>query len=256
LNKKSIPIAENQEIVGIVDEISRECGVSHREGEFLYRCAQNGTREGVIVEIGSWKGVSTIWLARGSLSGSRRRVIAIDPHKDTSWHVVEEKPEDTFPYFRENIRRAGVDKIVFPMVMRSDEAIEGWTEPISLLWIDGSHEYKDVKSDFALYQPLLLPGSIIAFHDCWHPGVCRAIRENILMSMKLRLIGQLERIIFATKTQDDFPSDRQIMLRLRLILTGYACDAVNFLAGAGFLMPVRKFIFNLGKKVLAVAGRW
>ena len=76
------------------------------------------------------------------------------------------------------------------------------------------------------------------------------------MSMKFRLIGQLERIIFSTKTQDDFPGDRQILFRLRLILTGYACDAVNFLAGAGFLMPVRKFIFNLGKKVLAVAGRW
>jgi predicted O-methyltransferase YrrM len=46
-----------------------------REGPLLYDLATACTGRGVIVEVGSWKGKSAIWLARGSESGRRPSVI-------------------------------------------------------------------------------------------------------------------------------------------------------------------------------------
>ena len=36
---------------------------------------------------------------------------------------------------------------------------------VNLLFIDGSHEYNDVKHDFNLYKDLVGPGGYIVFHD-------------------------------------------------------------------------------------------
>jgi predicted O-methyltransferase YrrM len=37
--------------------------------------------------------------------------------------------------------------------------------PVDLLFIDGDHSYSGVRSDFAMYSPLVRPGGVIAFHD-------------------------------------------------------------------------------------------
>lgn len=38
-------------------------------------------------------------------------------------------------------------------------------QPLDFLFIDGDHTYEGVKTDFAMYSPLVTPGGIIAFHD-------------------------------------------------------------------------------------------
>src|SRR5438445_13813483 len=48
------------------------------EGYVLYRLARDGEGKGEIVEIGSWMGRSTAWLAAGSRAPGRERVHAID----------------------------------------------------------------------------------------------------------------------------------------------------------------------------------
>ena len=45
-----------------------------------------------------------------------------------------------------------------------DAAVE-WSRPISLLWIDGDHEYESARSDFKLWEPHLRPDAVVAFHD-------------------------------------------------------------------------------------------
>jgi predicted O-methyltransferase YrrM len=37
--------------------------------------------------------------------------------------------------------------------------------PIDFLMIDGDHTYKGVKRDWKMYEPLVAPGGLIAFHD-------------------------------------------------------------------------------------------
>ena len=91
--------------------------LSDAQGRALFEAAASTTGRGHIVEIGSWKGRSTTWLALGArLAG--RRVYAIDPH-----HHSHEDPEAaTLAEFQDNLRRAGVADVVDPIVMRSEEA--------------------------------------------------------------------------------------------------------------------------------------
>ena len=73
------------------------------EGAYLYSLAQQCSKLGCIVEIGSWKGKSTIWLAKGSESVGGEKVYAIDPHTPDG---ISEKG------LRENLRMAGVESTV------------------------------------------------------------------------------------------------------------------------------------------------
>ena len=54
--------------------------LTDNEGELLHNFAKRCTSKGTIVEIGSWKGKSTIWLGNGSKKGNRATVYAIAPH--------------------------------------------------------------------------------------------------------------------------------------------------------------------------------
>jgi len=52
----------------------------------MYNVATNCTGTGVIVEIGSWKGKSTIWLAKESKAGNNMEIYTMGPHTDSSWY--------------------------------------------------------------------------------------------------------------------------------------------------------------------------
>jgi predicted O-methyltransferase YrrM len=134
------------------------------EAKCLYALAKQC--EGNIVEIGSWKGKSTVCLALGSKVGKRAKVFAVDPHRgirDDTRNVYKE--ESTEAVFRENVKKAGVEDIVVPLVMESKMAVKGWKDPVSLLFIDGLHDYENVKQDFELWSPFLTEGGAVCFHD-------------------------------------------------------------------------------------------
>ena len=50
-----------------------------------------------------------------------------------------------------------------------------------VVYIDGSHKYKDVKRDIELYLPKVKKGGIIAGHDYRKkfPGVMKAVHETV-----------------------------------------------------------------------------
>ena len=175
--------------------------LSGKEGEFLYLLAKQVPQGQAIVEIGSWQGRSTIWLAIGSLAGNKNPVYAIDPHCRSESHLSEGET-NTEDIFRENIRKAGVDHIVVPLVKKSGEAIGGWRKDIGLLWIDGSHEYEDVKRDFLLWELHLKPLGFIAFHDVDHPGPSKVIREHIFESNRFSQITVCDKILAARKQRE------------------------------------------------------
>jgi MMP 1-O-methyltransferase len=101
----------------------------------------------VIVEISSWKGKSTVALARGAAKVHGEKIYAVDPHK-----VLPEEGyfEDTEADFRMNLNNAGVDSVVVPLIVTSEDAVRGWDKPIRLLWIDGDHRYEPTLLDFTL----------------------------------------------------------------------------------------------------------
>jgi MMP 1-O-methyltransferase len=182
------------------------------EGEYLYKAARNCQGKGVIVEIGSWKGKSTIWLAKGSQAGNGVKVYAIDPHTGSPECRKQYEEVWTYPEFEHNIVEAGVQHIVIPLIKTSKEARQEWDgKPIELLWIDGAHEYEMVKEDFEVWSHYLVEGGIIAFHDTigWR-GPRRLVREEIYTSRNFADVRFIMTSTFAQKVNKN-----TVMQRLR-----------------------------------------
>lgn len=128
--------------------------LSDDEARILFQLAKAVTGKGCIVEIGSWKGKSTICLAAGSLAGSKPTVNAIDPHVGSPEHQLNGRVW-TFDTFQENIARAGVSDVVRPVVATSAEAASDFFDPVELLFVDGAHELEMVRMDLDLLKRLV-----------------------------------------------------------------------------------------------------
>ena len=191
----------NQEIRAIADRVDGWLG--KREGPYLYKLARIGSKIGVVVEIGSWKGKSTIWLAKGSGSVRGGKVYAIDPHiGGADQEKIGYRNVRTEEEFRLNIRMAGVDSHVVPLVKTSEEAVREWDQPIGLLWIDGDHSYESVHNDFFSWEPWVVEGGVIAMHDTYsREGVRRVVDEEILRIDRFQVLGQLDGILAVKKVR-------------------------------------------------------
>lgn len=136
------------------------------EGKLLYKLASKS--QGAIVEIGSWKGYSTIWLAKGSLQGNKYPVYAIDTFAGDINNFVNGEG-DTFQQFLNNIKKANVYSIIQPLKMTSEQAErERGDSPIGLIFIDGDHD--DADNDFTRWNKHLKIGGYMVLHDTiyWH----------------------------------------------------------------------------------------
>lgn len=143
--------------------------LTDEEGEALYELARRCTGRGVIAEIGSWKGKSTICLGLGSRAGAGVRIFAIDPHADYR-----------FGDFKANVERAGIGELVTPIASLSQPAADDFHEPIELLFVDGSHEYELVLEDFEKWVPKVIDGGWVAFHDTtWTAGPRKVVGQAI-----------------------------------------------------------------------------
>jgi hypothetical protein len=130
------------------------------------RALSNATCVTAVVEIGSYAGRSTAVL--GSVVKAVRpdaRVYAIDPHEGTlTGHDggVMRVP-GTLEAFRRTIAKAGLEEVVVPIVQRSCEV--RWERPIAFLFVDGMHDYANIRADFNYFEPWLPLGAYVAFHD-------------------------------------------------------------------------------------------
>jgi len=150
--------------------------LTDEEGEALYELARACRGDGVIVEIGSWKGKSTVCLGLGSQDGARVPVYAVDPHADYR-----------FGDFKTNVERAGIADLVRPIASLSQTAADGFDESIELLFVDGSHEYDLVLEDFEKWVPKVVDGGWVAFHDTtWTDGPRRVVGQAIYRSRRFK----------------------------------------------------------------------
>lgn len=173
--------------------------LTQSEAEYLYRLAKFNPGKGVIVEIGSYKGKSTICLARGSIVVEGGKVFAIDPHLPIPEEGYSDYSESRF---RDNIQSAGVGDHVVHLKMTSNEAAQGWNRPIRLLWIDGDHRYEQVRQDFLIWEPHVIEGGIIAMHDTIRKkGPKRVLWESIFLSNRFQQISIVDNITSAWKTK-------------------------------------------------------
>ncbi|MFX0138467.1 MAG: class I SAM-dependent methyltransferase [Candidatus Hodarchaeota archaeon] len=163
--------------------------ITDESGRNLFLIAFTQELLGDIVEIGSWQGKSTIFLAKAVASSGNGRLYAIDhfkgnPGKEHFYVVKENDLSDLQEGFLRNIRRFSVEEFVTLMPMKSEEAariLKTKKIQIRLLFIDGSHEYVDVKTDYENFYDMVIPNGKIIFVDYSRhfPGVVQLVQEQI-----------------------------------------------------------------------------
>ncbi len=142
-------------------------------------CLARYVHTGCIVEVGSYRGRSTVFLGRGSLDGSKAPVYAVEPHTDFVGILGGVfGPQDRRAFFQAMLN-CGCSEIVSLVNLSSEDFTSNWRKPVALLWIDGDHRYEGVKRDFECWKQHLNADAVIAFDDADNPdlGPRRLIEE-------------------------------------------------------------------------------
>jgi hypothetical protein len=108
-------------------------------------------------------------------------VIAIDRHAGSR----EDAAARTLEPFLANIRAAGVEDVVTPLVMTSAEAATHVAGEVDVLFIDGDHSDEGAASDAAIWLPRLADGATVLMHDvvtAAYTGPRRVFRRQICWS--------------------------------------------------------------------------
>lgn len=170
------------------------------EARFLGVLAACAPASGTIVEIGSFKGRSTVMLAKVASHYGLGPVVAIDPHNLPVLLDRVANPEaSSYQDFLNSLRNAGVSEHVESYLAYSSDVAISWQRPIRLLWIDGHHTYEGVKKDLDGFFPHLVSFGVAAIHDALNafPGPIRIFVDDILRSDKFGPAGFVQSTAWA-----------------------------------------------------------
>ncbi|MEJ7635118.1 class I SAM-dependent methyltransferase [Aeromicrobium sp.] len=147
------------------------------EGLALHAAAASYARPGgVSIEIGTYCGKSTIYLAHAAQS-SGSTVVTIDHHRGSEEHQVGWEyhdtslvdPEtglfDTLPTLRRVLVAGELEEVVVPMIGRSVAVSRWWRTPVDLVFIDGGHTDEAAQHDFHGWAPWVRLGGALVIHD-------------------------------------------------------------------------------------------
>jgi hypothetical protein len=135
------------------------------EAELLHDLATE-VSTGVIVEVGSYRGRSTVALAAGVADAGRKTpIFAIDPHEEFVGVLGGKFGAPDRAAFYRTMLRSRAWRHVRLINLSSEVVTLGWNRPIGLLWLDGDHTYEGVRRDFGCWRPYLIPDAAVAFDD-------------------------------------------------------------------------------------------
>jgi MMP 1-O-methyltransferase len=150
-----------------------------QEGDALYAAAlaaADAVPGAPFVEVGSYCGRSTIWLAAAARE-SGTVVFAVDHHRGSEenqvgWQhhdpdVVDSRVGriDTLPLFRRALFDAGLEPYAVAVVGESPLVAAHWTTPAALVFIDGGHGVEPARADYAGWAPKVARDGSLAIHD-------------------------------------------------------------------------------------------
>ncbi len=146
------------------------------EVERLFKVASTASEMGPLLEIGSYCGRSAAIIGQACKENSSI-LYSIDHHRGSEEQQPGEEYFDqdlydertcrinTFPLFRETLKRAGLEETVVPMVSSSEVAGRMWQTGLSMVFIDGGHSFKAAHTDFITWSPHLITGGFLVIHD-------------------------------------------------------------------------------------------
>jgi hypothetical protein len=164
------------------------------QGARLFAAAQRCPDPGRVVEIGSFRGKSTVVLA--SAAAADCEIYAIDPHagNDRGPGEIEgyvDQASEDHERFKQNLRAGGVEDRVQHIREFSDAAHSQVNGPIDLLYVDGAHRYAPARADLRDWGARVTSQGTMLIHDSFSSvGVTLAIFRELLISSRWRYIGR------------------------------------------------------------------
>ena len=157
----------------------------------LYRLGLNQPPGAVMVEIGSYLGASSCFLAAAALEIQGARLHCVDTWENEG---MSEGSRDTWQHFQCNTRE--YRHVIEPHRGRSLNVARTFTERIDLIFIDGDHSYEGCHQDVRSWLPLLKAEGCILLHDFgWAEGVQRVVNEDLRPLVKRE--GKLPNLYWA-----------------------------------------------------------
>jgi predicted O-methyltransferase YrrM len=165
--------------------------LSRSEGDRLAFLASQVPADQCIVELGSYRGKSSCFLARGALAGNRPLVHCVDLWSlGGQWEtdvarragppLHQDHPEH-YEAFKSTLRRFGLTDVIIEVHGNTTEVGASWGgPPVGLLFVDADHRCESTKADLDAWTPHMAPGGWVVCHDYWnddYPGVMQAVDE-------------------------------------------------------------------------------
>lgn len=168
--------------------------LTEEQARRLYDAAERCPADGLVVEIGSFRGRSTIVLASAAPAGVQ--VIAIDPHAGNDRGPQEIEGYDAeaatdHEVFLANLHRAGIGGRVRHVRAFSHDALADVDGPVDVLYIDGAHRYGPARADIRDWGALVPAGGTLLIHDSFSSiGVTMAILRELAVGRRFRYVGR------------------------------------------------------------------
>ncbi len=181
-----------EEAVAAVDGIAG--WMTPGQARQLYDAASAVRSGGRIVEIGSFRGRSTVVIASAIAPGVS--LFAIDPHAGN-----DRGPQEIDGYaaaaatdhevFLANLEHAQVDDLVRHVRAFSDKAHDEVEGTLAMLYVDGAHRYAPARADIRDWGARVDDDGTLLIHDSFSSiGVTLAIARELLLSSRWRYVGR------------------------------------------------------------------
>lgn len=148
-------------------------------------------RPKLIVEVGTWKGASAIWMGKKVKElGLDCEIVCVDTwlgslefwtNKDDPTRYQSLRLQNGYPQvyyqFLSNVFHAGLQDIITPFPLVSTQAAHWFARNkliADFVYLDASHEFDDVYMDIQHWKPLT---NCLCGDDYHLPGVCEALAD-------------------------------------------------------------------------------
>jgi predicted O-methyltransferase YrrM len=230
----------------LADISAVEGWLSDDQARRLWEAARRVDPPGRIVEIGSFRGRSTIVLRRAAADGVE--LVAIDPHGGGDRGPREIAPEaargeEDHRAFHANLRRAGVEEGVRHVRRMSQDALGEAGGRVDLLYVDGAHRYGPARADIERWGAQVPVGGTMLVHDAYNAvGVMLAQLRVLLPSGRWRYVGRVRSLAEYRREDLDAAARLRNALRQAAGLPYFARNCLIKVALVARLRPVARLL--------------